>query len=62
MPKFNIWYDIKGPGGRAKDIPNTQQPIEADDLRSVLERLAESLPQPFGCQCTKVVVEEVPDA
>ena len=62
MPKFNIFYSIVGPGGKVDDIPNTLQPVEAEDLRTVLEKLSESLPQPFGCECVKVVVEKVSDA
>jgi hypothetical protein len=59
--KFAITYDIAGPGGRLNDIPNKPPVIECDSLRLVLEKLSEGLPQPFGCECVKVVVEKVED-
>jgi hypothetical protein len=47
MRRWQVYYHIRGPGGQA-EVPNTGNPVEAPDLRSVLARLAEGLPDLTG--------------
>jgi len=43
--KYNIFMNIKGPGGESQDIPNNTNPVEADDLAACLHNLADNLPK-----------------
>ena len=36
--KFDVTFTVKGPDGVA-EVPNSKNPVEADDLAQVLERL-----------------------
>lgn len=46
--KFNIYFTFTGPSGRIIEAPNNTNPVECVDLRTLLEKLSESLPCPFG--------------
>jgi hypothetical protein len=58
MKKFDIFFTIQGPGGTVT-VPNNSNPVEATSMCAVLERLAETLPQPYGCETIAIRVEEV---
>lgn len=48
--KYRIVYTILGPGGIV-EAPNVPSPVEAPDLKSVLDELSKSLvPMNFGLE------------
>lgn len=57
--KFNVYITIQGPGGQ-REIPNSHNPIEADNILEVLQKL--DLPpslELLGVRYTGVRVEEI---
>lgn len=34
--KFNVYFDLSGPGGKVKQVPNTGNPVECENLASLL--------------------------
>lgn len=58
--KFNIWFTIKGPSGRTEEVPNNTNPVKCANLASLLVRLSENLPRPFGiAETVGVRVEQI---
>jgi hypothetical protein len=58
MKQFNVYFTIRGPGGEL-GAPNKSNPVPCESMRVLLEKLAESLPQPFGCEVVAICIEEV---
>jgi hypothetical protein len=58
--RFNITYTIKGPAGTVR-APNTQNPVECENLASLLANVASNLPGGPGAliEVTGIQVEAV---
>lgn len=41
--KYNLYLTLRGPGG-ITEAPNTNNPIEADDLHEAIHRIADNVP------------------
>jgi hypothetical protein len=60
--KFNIFFDIKGAGGTAVNVPNKYNPIDAVDITDVLGQLSNNLPTMGGLlEVIGVRIQHVPD-
>jgi len=54
---FNIFFTLKGPGGKI-DAPNNSNPVECKDLYTLLHDLAEQLPNNWLVETIGVRIEK----
>lgn len=64
--KFNLYFDLKGPGGKLVRVPNSHNPVEAVNVHDALIRLtASGLPylmdNQLGLEVVGVHIERVED-
>ena len=45
--KFNIWFTLRGPNGEV-EAPNNTNPVDCENLASLLSGIANDLPTPMG--------------
>jgi hypothetical protein len=56
--KYTIEFLLKGPA-RTLWAPNTENPVEATDLKDVLQKLVEGMPETGMVACVGVRVQPV---
>ena len=63
MKSYNLLFDIRGPGGTQKGVPNCENPIDVEDLPEALHHIAKNLPGigdgPFNLTITGIHLTEV---
>lgn len=57
--KFNVHFTITGPSGRVVEAPNTTNPVESADMRTVIAQLSQQLPTALGLEVIAVRIEKV---
>jgi len=54
-PEWNIFFDLRGPNGTVRGVPNTTNPVECVNMASLLRKMMDSLPTKVLGQDLEVV-------
>lgn len=59
--KFNIFFTMTGPSKKIIDAPNALNPVESENMASLLSELSSHLPSVMGIEVVGVRIEKYQD-